>query len=72
MKVACLHGELSKMQRQTILAQFVAGRFRALVCVFRQHGSGNSNYCVEHSLECYHRSTLLPYHRSMLLPTSPC
>ena len=31
MKVACLHGELSKMQRQQILAQFIDGRFRALV-----------------------------------------
>jgi superfamily II DNA/RNA helicase len=31
MRVACLHGELSKMQRQKILAQFIDGRFRALV-----------------------------------------
>jgi len=31
MKAACLHGELNKLQRQTILAKFRAGDYRALV-----------------------------------------
>ena len=31
MRVACLHGELGKMERQAIMRQFCAGEFRALV-----------------------------------------
>lgn len=31
MKVACLHGELDKLQRQAVLSKFVAGQYRALV-----------------------------------------
>lgn len=31
MAAACLHGEMSKMERQTVLAKFKAGAYRALV-----------------------------------------
>lgn len=31
MKVACLHGDLDKMQRQAVLSKFVAGQYRALI-----------------------------------------
>ena len=32
MKVASLHGEMSKMERQQVLAKFRAGGYRAMVC----------------------------------------
>lgn len=31
MAAACLHGEMNKMERQTVLAKFKAGAYRALV-----------------------------------------